>query len=500
MGDKNLIELVDYVDININEFDNIDVSFSEYEKKKIYKELRGTKRISYKKVVAATVIFSLTSALSTIYFFPAFAENIPVLSSMMKFLKEDKIISEEATKYVKDINQVINDNGITVEMQNVMLVDSRLKFFYTIETEKPIDDNVEINYSDLYINNEQVDIGHGVATDSNKISKDGDKEKYACSTAVDVSRINLNDDIEFKWDIKEIKSNEGSWNIKFKSNKSEISKDSKQFYPNNKTPFQYEQGYTSYEKIVISPVETAINLSWNSTDENINLNEEEYAKKLGYQKGVTSKIGEMERIANNNYFGFECSILDDNGNNLELKAFNLASVEKNKVNMCFFLSGLKETPKKLILVPMNINSENKTTCTDYTLDEINKGTITRELDNGMKVLLKGVEKTGNKMIVNYSIEGKYLVATKYNMAVKLVNAKGFVYSNEDTSFNDKKVYRYFDSKEKSAWEIDSSKDFIRDFTYETEINEGEDYLIRVVDQTSMYSFAEDKAIELKLQD
>lgn len=500
MKDNNLIELVDYIDIDAGEFSDINVSFSEYEKKKIYKELKIKRKFNYKKAAAAVIAVSLTTSLGTSYFFPAFAANVPGLSGVVEFLKEKKIISEDSIKYTKDINQIVADNGITVEMQNVMLVDSRLKFFYTVETDKPMDGKVEINYSDLFINKNKVDIGYGVETDSVKISKDGEKEKYSCATAVDVSRINLSDAIDLKWNIKSIKSNEGNWSIGFKADKNEITKDSKIFYPKASYSLKDEPIDVSYDKVVVSPVETAINLTFTSIDKNIKFDKEKFAEeKLGYKNGVPYKLDKRQTVATGGYLGFECTILDDNGNNLDLKSLNLANVEEDKVNMSFFLSGLKEAPKKLILVPMEISVNSKRTNTDYTLDELNKGTITKELDNGMKILIKSAVKEGSKLKINYSIEGKYLIAAKYYTGFSLINAKDKSYVNDSVSPKDSEENKIWGDKESKAWEIDSSKDFNRDFTYEAEIKEGEDYLLRLSDFTSQYKFLEDKTVEVNLE-
>lgn len=500
MKDNNLIELVDYIDIDASEFDDIDVSFSEYEKKKIFKELKAKKKINHKKVAAAVIAISITTSLGTSYFFPAFAANIPGLSGVVGFLKDKKIISEDSIKYTKDINQIVTVNGIKVEMQNVMLVDSRLKFFYTIESDKTMDGKVDINYSDLYINKEKVDIGYGVETDSIKISKDGEKEKYACATAVDVSRVNFSDAIDFKWNIKNIKSTEGNWDIVFNTDKKELTKDSKTFYPKYLYSLKEEPINISYDKVVVSPVETAINMSFTSTDKNIKVDRDKFAEeKLGYKNGVPYKLDKRQTVATGGYLGFECTVFDDSGNNLDLRALNLTSVEEDKINMAFFFSGLKKISKKLRLIPMEINIDSKTNKTDYTLNELNKGTVTKELDNGTKILIKSAIKEGNKLKVNYSIEGKYLVATKYYTGFSLVNAKDKSCDKDITLTSDIEENSFKDDKESKAWEIDSSKDFNRDFTFETENKEGEEYLIRLSDSTSQYKFLEDKAVEVNLE-
>lgn len=112
-----------------------DVSFCELEKKRMFKNLTKSNKASYiKKVAAAVIVMGLAIGLFGMTV-PSYAENIPVVSSIFKFLG----INQGYGKIIDKYGISKESSGIKVTINDVVYDGYKLVVSYTIEGNKPFD-------------------------------------------------------------------------------------------------------------------------------------------------------------------------------------------------------------------------------------------------------------------------------------------------------------------------------------------------------------------------
>ncbi|WP_300261460.1 DUF4179 domain-containing protein [Clostridium sp.] len=118
----------------------------------------GKRKRNYKKVsgicvacIAGTIIFGLT--------IPTYARNIPVLGKI--FERFDSIIYENYDKYASDLNITKESNGYRVTINKIVYDTLDLEVFYTIQSDKPLEDGIDLLDVKLGINNNFISLGFG---------------------------------------------------------------------------------------------------------------------------------------------------------------------------------------------------------------------------------------------------------------------------------------------------------------------------------------------------
>lgn len=118
----------------------------------------GKRKRNYKKVsgicvacIAGTIIFGLT--------IPTYARNIPVLGKI--FERFDSIIYENYDKYASDLNITKESNGYRVTINKIVYDTLDLEVFYTIQSDKPLEDGIDLLDVKLGINNNFISLGLG---------------------------------------------------------------------------------------------------------------------------------------------------------------------------------------------------------------------------------------------------------------------------------------------------------------------------------------------------
>lgn len=477
---ESLLKEIDDIEVpeSISMFtDEVLVALPEKKKKK--------KIFNLKKAASAAAIVIITGV-TVSYAFPSFAEAVPVLKDVVTFFRDNKVLSEDILKYTKEIKQTVSDKGITLEVQKVMLTDSTLKIFYTVETEKHMEWGAKVNYSNLYIDGKKVEKGNE-RNNRVKISKEGETEKYACVTTLDVSRVELKDEFDVRWDIKSIHLYDGKWRVAFKADRKEISKETHIFNPNYIR--ECEGVRENFEKIVVSPIETSVTVkldekSLDEAYEKIGIAKE---KRLGKGKVSNEEWKKMSEFRSKTvYEPWDSIIIDDKGNRLRYKDSNYYTDGLSKVT--YFFSGLKEKPKSLTFIPFEWNNDevNREPRVKVNLGSIESIKSKTKIDIGENevLVIDEIERKGNKIKINYSFESKHEAIVRGG--VHLIDNK----DNEEAYQLETKAIHF---------DIDSSNE-LNKYCAEYEIHENNSYRLEVVGYPSSIKINEDKKFTIELKD
>lgn len=136
MKDREIMDLTDSTEIDFKEFENIDVSFSELEKKRMFKNLTKSNKTSYmKKAAAAVIVMGLAIGVFGVTM-PSYAKNMPVVSSIFKFLG----INQGYEKIIDKYGISKESSGIKLTINDVVYDGYKLVASYTIEGNKPFDE------------------------------------------------------------------------------------------------------------------------------------------------------------------------------------------------------------------------------------------------------------------------------------------------------------------------------------------------------------------------
>lgn len=126
------------------------------------------RKFNYKKVagicatcITGVMIFGVTM--------PTYASNIPLIGGIFESFNEKRL--ENYDKYASDINITKEYNGINVTINKVVYDGLDLDIFYSIESDKELEGNLDIWDSNIKINNKAIHLGggsYGEFTDDNK--------------------------------------------------------------------------------------------------------------------------------------------------------------------------------------------------------------------------------------------------------------------------------------------------------------------------------------------
>lgn len=262
LGEKDIYKLFNNIEIDENEFDDIKEEVSEVQKKRIKKNLN--RKINTKKYMNILKYGSIAAAISLIVITgigtaaPAFAENIPVLSSITQVLNDKFGYHGDYTKFSQLVNKSVTSNGVTLTINEALADDSKIIIGYTVKSNKKIDGLETSSLSRfLKINEKNINgsTGSGVGNYINDYTYVGSEEIHT-NLPKNVSIYNVN------LDINELSIIKGKWDFAFSVSKDELVKNSVTFKPNTK--INLPDSYATINKIVFSPIDTSIFVSGNS--------------------------------------------------------------------------------------------------------------------------------------------------------------------------------------------------------------------------------------------
>lgn len=382
--EKEIFKLLNDININEEEYDNIDLEMNELQKKKLKGYLKKkTKTKKYKYGVSAASVV-LLCILGSGFVNPAFAQNIPILGSILQSINDKVGFHGEYAKYSQEINKSVFDKDITVIINEVICDDNTLEIGYTIKGNEKIKDmlpdkNMSIPHlqmTSFKVNGTELDANSGGTGDY------VDEYTYVGSEELDIADKDLPRNFNFDISITDLGGIEGAWNFKFNISKDQITKYMTNFNPNTKVDFP--DCSINLSKVSFSPINTSIIFDGSfKKDRTI----------TKYREGLMDYD--------------EWLVYDDKGIQLIDKGTSNHCESSNfQYHMQF--ASLNETPKYLTVIPYRFTKEftkNYTFKTEST--DLFGTSYPMELPQGKigNIIIKEVKTIQNKTIINYTAEG-----------------------------------------------------------------------------------------------
>ncbi|WP_315078888.1 DUF4179 domain-containing protein [uncultured Clostridium sp.] len=235
---NDIYNMLNAVNINIDDYEIED--FNDLEKKKIKANLK--KSISKKKPKKRGMIAAVAIAALTIGVFGSNIEALTILS-----LKEDVAnflgIERNLDEYKTVINKSVTDNGITVQLNEVILDGDEMTVSCNISSDKKLEeDEWSIPDCNIYINGKRMN--NGASGSAKKI------DEYTSQSVLtyDLKDDDLSGDLNIKIACSNVmlpdRMQKGKWNFEFKTNGNQLKVDTKEISLNNKFTLENGTEYT----------------------------------------------------------------------------------------------------------------------------------------------------------------------------------------------------------------------------------------------------------------
>ena len=261
MNEKDLYKLFNHVKLDESELDNLEEEVSTMQKKRIksklnkkIKDKKNKNIIKYGSTASALVLVGLMG-INTVS--PTFAENIPVIGSIVQGLNEKMGIYGDYEEYSQMVGKSVTDKGITFTINEVMADESRLIIGYTVKSDNKLE-NKEFEGHFSYIEDFKIN-GKRISGGGGSLGDYVDEYTYVGSHSVDISRVDIPEEFKVNLNISEIMQTKGKWKIAFSGSKEEISKNSTVFKPSQKVEF--DDSTVIVDRVEFSPLGTYISLS-----------------------------------------------------------------------------------------------------------------------------------------------------------------------------------------------------------------------------------------------
>ncbi len=350
--EKDILELFNYINIDKDEEENLDLNMDDLRKKRLKKNLlkqvkgkRTKKNFKYKAVAASLIIAVALISVNI----PAFAKNISEFKSVIQSLIGYGVPKEGAYgKYSNGVNESVTDKGITLTINEVVCDDTELMIAYTIKTQdnikkivKEVKEATGIYFSfGQYIKIDGKETSGGSSSDGKYL----DGHTYINSESIDIGDMNLKNSFNVDLNVKNIYDVIGNWNLKFSVSKNEAAKHTKVFKPNTKV--QFDESLVNVEKVSFTPMNTNMTVTGDYKDKS----------REAYKKRQEAFKREMS-TGQNLYEYDEWFVFDDKGNEITLKG-STSDGEENQSSKDFtynlnFVS-LKSIPKYLTIIPIKL--------------------------------------------------------------------------------------------------------------------------------------------------
>lgn len=420
--DKEIYELLN--DIEIDEEDFVEVEVSELEKMKVKNKLKKTiKKKSYKKyALAAGIVLSVGIGAITVE--PALAYNIPILGDLLL----DKEIENNVYKdYAEVIGETKEHRGVKITLNSAIIDENDLSVSFDIYDEKGriSEDNPEIFAigigSGLYINGEEF-FGGG-SGDWEIISNKHFKRVYH----YDLADKKYGNEVEIEIINKEVFGVKGDFGFKFKLNKEKI----------------------NGESIIID----------NLTEKN------EYLEKINKEnkhieiKKISKTPLGMTILGINKDIN-DLKVLDSKGNEI---SGGIARFD-GSTNLNEYSFGVNEYMDEITLIPIKDKAKEELKSETIPLEEDMKG---KEIliDKNTKAIIDRVDIDGEYVIINYDteIEGNLNLKNPLQLFLKnddeIIDVVGLTVAQDEWEKIAKKLEKYdIKGKKQSIFKIENKDD------------------------------------------
>lgn len=401
--EKNILNLLNGIEMDENQFNSIDADMSEFSKNKIMNNLKGqinsskNKRLKKLKYGATAAAVGFCCLIGIGIKNPTFADNVPVLNSIIEIINKKLGYEGDYSKYSQKIGKTATFNGLTMTIHDAIYDDSGLMIGYTLkgaDVKKRMESG---NYDWPFLGN-YIRINGKSSTLAGGSSSDFlDENTLTTITTLDTKNEKLPNKLDISINIKSILGIDGNWNFKFSVSKDKISKHTKIFHPNKS--IKYENSSITIDKVVLTPVNTSIFIS-------------------GHKNNSSDKD-----VYNDNFFDHDTwFILDDKENEVKFKGNNYS---RNNIFKGFKytldLDTLQKAPKYLTVIPCDFTSE---LSGSESLKDMEQGLVPKGLKHNSaplkgtlplvlpqgnfgKLTITEIQTSNTKTTVKYKVDGKF---------------------------------------------------------------------------------------------
>ncbi len=289
MNEKEIYKDFNNINIDEHEFDDIDVEMTDIQKHNLKSRLKNnikTRKFIKTKIGAATAA-SLLLFIGIGYANPSFASQIPILNPIVEMLGQ----TGDYANYSDIVNKKVTYNGKSFTINSVVCYDNNVIIGYTAESNTKIDSTGPLFFPTFKVNGKWLNVGSGgVAKNVN------DKTIMGTLELMTGNDLTLPENFQFDMSFQKFDSTAGNWDFNFNISKSELSKNTKVYKPNQDMTFNNKKG--TITEITLSPLDTAISIHSNI----------EYDKSIVGSEEAHKTEFEVNRT--------DFIVLDDKGNEL----------------------------------------------------------------------------------------------------------------------------------------------------------------------------------------
>lgn len=258
--EEDIYKFLNEIDIDEEEFEDIEIDDLRVKKLKnnLKKELKFkmSKKSKCSLGVASVLLASLVSAGAIGIANPSFAQNIPVLNSIVKMLKDDKGYQGDYEKYSSDINETQYDKGISITLNEAIYDETEIVLTYTIKSDKKLEelgDDIG-GYEDIKIDGNVDGFSGGVSS-----SKQIDEYTMTVLANYSLGMTDLPDEFNMDYDINKIFNVDGDWKFSFDLSKQELKGETKKI--STDIVKNFEGTDVKISSVSFTPISTNIQLS-----------------------------------------------------------------------------------------------------------------------------------------------------------------------------------------------------------------------------------------------
>ena len=331
---KNIYEMLNEVDIDLEELEKED--FTDFEKSKIKKNFRKSikKNKSYKKYIVAASILLVSMCLLNKNVV-SYAKEL--IDDITYTISKALGIGSDLEEYTHIINKSVSKNGLEVSISEVILNNDEMIFTYIVRSDKKLEGigYPSVDISSISINNKEIS---GLGGGSGKQIDEYTTKNVLSFTLVGIEEDELKGEVDIrvsfdKATLDNDKVIKGPWNFEFKADGKQLALDTEEIKI-NKT---YELG--SGAKLVIDKY------TKNDMGEKIYTRIENYDENRYYDLYITGVDDS----------GIKVRFMMDNSSNIEpiLERFDGSlSLDVKNIKLSVYLAEIKSDN-----VPMNSDFE-----------------------------------------------------------------------------------------------------------------------------------------------
>lgn len=187
------------------------------------------------RIVTTAAAATLIAVISLSAAFPAYARNMPVVSSVFQFLSDRNIIDKDYIPYSSDLNLSRTSNDVTVTINSIVYDGIDLYLGYTVESKTEMKNPPHILHKEFRINGKKTSFGSGgggkfinkntyVGVDNFHVANDylpAEVRKHDLG-----GNINIPDSFIMDLNIREFSNDlKGKWDFKFRVSMDKIKND-----------------------------------------------------------------------------------------------------------------------------------------------------------------------------------------------------------------------------------------------------------------------------------